>query len=91
MMRHNAKRVCRANKFLIVPEPRYIEPESFWADESPTAVELVSFVLEKIEVHRKEIEDAQSFLSQVADQHPGYARLLQRLSKQMPLRVVRNG
>jgi hypothetical protein len=89
MMRHNAKRVSRANKFQLVPKPRLIDPDSFCGDETPSAVEIVSFILEKIEVHRQEIDDAQRFLSQVADRDSGYAQLLQRLSKQAPLRVVR--
>jgi hypothetical protein len=90
MIRHSAKRVCRANKFLLVPKPRLIDSDSFCGDETPTAYEIVAFILEKIEVHRREIDDAQRFLSQIADRDPGYAQILQRLSKQVPLRVVCN-
>ena len=83
-MGHNTK-PCRANKFLLVPRPRFIGPENFWGDEAPTRREVVALILEKIEVHRQEIADAQGILKQLADQDPSFARLL---PKQQPSLVV---
>ena len=85
MRRKDAQRPCRANKFLLVPSPRFVGPENFWGDEAPTAAEVVALILEKIQVHRQEIADAQDVLKQLADQDPNFARLL---PKQEPLRVV---
>lgn len=81
-MRRNAKRACRANKFLLVPKPRFIGPDNFWGDDCPNAVEVINLLVEKIQVHREEIADAQDFLNQFVHQHPEYAHLL---PKQGPL------
>ena len=84
-MRHKRERACRANKFLLVPRPRFIGPKSFWGAETPTRVEVVNLILEKIQVHREEIADAQDLLKQLADQDPNFARLL---PQQKPALVV---
>ena len=85
-MRHKAKRACRANKFLLVPKPRLIEP--WWGyDESPTGAEVVTLLLERIAVHRQELADTQDVLNQIVEHHPEYARLL---PKQGPSLVVSN-
>ena len=83
-MKRKRVRACRANKFLMVPKPRFLGPENFWGDndEAPTPVEVVTLIMEKIAVHREEIADAQDTLKQIADQLPSVARLLpkQRLA-----------
>jgi hypothetical protein len=83
-MKRNA---CRANKFLLVPKPRLIETESFWGEEAPTVVEVIDLVREKIEVHRKEIADAEWFLNWFVEHNPQYAYLV---PKRPPSLVVTN-
>lgn len=77
-MRAKAKRVCRANKFLLVPKPRLVEFLWGWADECPTGDEVITLLLERIEVHRLELADTQNILNQIVEHHPEYAHLLPR-------------
>lgn len=81
------RKVRHADTFLAVPKPRFVGPEDINTEPAATLPEVITFLVEKIKVHREEIADAQCYLDQFLRHYPQYAHLV---PKQAPSLAVSN-